>query len=283
MKTIFSIPIFLLALSSCTIAQTNAPFSLGKKKAKTDNKKIDEISGIEPVKGRSKFLVHNDSGDKPRIYELDEDLEIDRTIKFKNVEKVRDCEDITQAMIGGENYIFVGDIGDNDAKYQQYSIYWFEYNKKKEEVKVRTIIYQYEDGARDAETMFYDSRSSNLYIVTKREDKSRLYEISFSTDKKVQNVTAKYIGELPFRMATAGDLSNDGTELLVKNYNHIYYWKLENSQPLTSIISQQPKKLLYSPEPQGEAIAWSNKMHGYFTISEKRLGKNPKLYFYSRK
>ena len=79
---------------------------------------IDEASGVASSKNNSNLIwVHNDSGDRSRIYAVGLDGSHLGVIRLKDV-RSRDWEDIC---IGpgpedGYDYIYIGDIGDNFSK-----------------------------------------------------------------------------------------------------------------------------------------------------------------------
>ncbi len=78
---------------------------------------VSETSGLIFYNGR--FVTHNDSGNDPHLYELDTtSLEVVRTIRIGNAVNT-DWEDICQ----DENYIYVGDIGNNTGNRKDLKIY----------------------------------------------------------------------------------------------------------------------------------------------------------------
>lgn len=76
----------------------------------------------------------------------------------------------------------------------------------------------------------------------------------------------------------SGDISRDGTELLIKSKSNIFYWKIENGDVLTS-LTKPPVEVPYHPTSLGEAICWSADGQSYYTLPE---GHHPALYVYSR-
>jgi hypothetical protein len=81
----------------------------------------------------------------------------------------------------------------------------------------------------------------------------------------------------------AGDISPDGREVLIKNYDHIFYWENTEGKTIPSLLQESPSEVPYKVEPQGESIAWSDDLSGFYTISERNKGKKSYLYYYKRR
>ena len=76
-----------------------------------------ESSGL--IYYKNKLITHNDSGNSPRLYEVDTlSSQIIRTININNAANI-DWEDITQ----DESYIYIGDFGNNTGNRQDLTIY----------------------------------------------------------------------------------------------------------------------------------------------------------------
>ncbi|MEP0134354.1 MAG: hypothetical protein ABJJ25_09010 [Eudoraea sp.] len=76
-----------------------------------------ESSGL--IYYKNKLITHNDSGNSPRLYEVDTlSSQIIRTITINNATNI-DWEDITQ----DESYIYIGDFGNNTGNRQDLTIY----------------------------------------------------------------------------------------------------------------------------------------------------------------
>jgi len=70
---------------------------------------------------------------------------------------------------------------------------------------------------------------------------------------------------------------------LVKNYDNVFYWKRLSGESVDEAIKRTHETLPYSPEPQGESIAFSRQGDGYYTTSEQKNKMPQHLYFYKRK
>lgn len=265
-------------------------FELGSAMGELGDKDMDEVSGMVASRAYPGFFwVHNDSGDEPRLFLIDQAGDIKGRIHLATVQH-RDWEDIA---IGpgpefGKDYIYVAEIGDNEAVYDDKYIYRFvepdlttlSPTGSKEITEVETLHFVFEDGARDAETLLLDPLDSNLYVVSKREDRVSIYSLGPPT---AEMIARKAPFQFTFRNTTAGDISKDGTEILIKTYDSVYYWQREQGMNLLDLLGGSPKRLPYVPEPQGESICWSSDNTGYYTLSEWKERKAPEIFFYARK
>ena len=231
--------------------------------------------------------THNDSGNPAEIFLIDSAAKIKMTCTLKGI-KNRDWEDIT---IGpgpkkGKTYIYVGDIGDNLSQYATKLIYRFEeplFDSETKEIKeVETLMIQLSDGVRDTEAMMIDPVSNNLFLVSKREDSVRLYQVDYPFAKGML-LTAKKVAVLDLTQIVAANISRNGEEVLMKNYNLVYYWKRKPEQSLIELLQQKPVKLPYDSEAQGESICFAYDEKGYYTLSESSGNRSADLMYYKRK
>lgn len=275
-----------LCLLACSAGEISDLFLPGTEQGAVDIK-LEEASGlVASVAHPGYFWTHNDSGNGADLFLIDSKAQIAATMPLGKV-KNRDWEDIA---IGSgpqpdKTYLYVGDIGDNRAQYPYKIIYRFEEpaaieNKRIE--KFDTLFIQLPDGTRDAETLMIDPVSSDMFMVSKREDSVRLYQFS-NTWKSGDTLTAELKIKMPYKLTVAGDISADGSEVLLKNYDHVYYWKRSGTEPIAELLKQTPVELKYKPEKQGEAIAWSRDGSGYYTLSESSTHERARLLFYKRK
>lgn len=253
------------------------------------NDDIDEASGIvSSYKNKGILWTHNDKGGENWIYAIDSNG-ISRGHYLINGSTNRDWEDIA---IGpgpedGISYIYIGDIGDNDAEYEIKNIYRIieptvtleQEDEFKIVTSVEIIAFTYPDGERDAETLMIDPITKDIFILSKRDSDARLYKLSYP-----QNTSSVFEAELaaeltfPFDSGeklyylTAGDISYEGTEILVKSYSNIYYWERDLDKTITQTMLTEPTILESSFEPIAEAIAWKNyDDNGFYRIDEEKF------------
>ena len=259
-------------------------------------KEMDEISGIA-VSGIRKdvYYIHNDSGDTSRFFAISPDGTIKNVIYFKGDPSqplgAVDCEDIAVGIGPDKNksYVYLGDIGDNGAVRKYITIYRFEekQNWAKDSLiknaEVVPVHYKYPDGPKDAESLMIDPIEKLIYIVSKRSDSVTVYTTPLkfkANDTLVLSKKCKlyFNGFRPFKWITAGDISLDGQQILLKSYEKVYYWKRSNNEPVWKTMLKTPTELPYKPEKQGEAIGFTLDGKGYYTTSE---GAFAPIYYYA--
>ncbi len=256
---------------------------------------LKEISGIvASVKNPGCFWVHNDSGDDARIFLINSTGKLVATVYLDRIDN-RDWEDITigPGPIDGETYLYIGDIGDNNSGNILKYIYRFKepvintqflsQYATLERNTIDVITYQYYDGNRDAEILMIDPLTKDLYVVTKRETSVYIYALAYPQSTTATFLVKKATLTLPFRMTNGGDISANGTEILIKNLTNVFYWKRADGETIVGALSRKATILPYIEEPQGEAIAWLRDGTGYVTVSEINNSIKPVLYLYKRR
>ena len=248
--------------------------------------RIDEASGIASSYLNSGILwTHNDSGGKPEVYGIDNSGHLKAILTLEGV-KNRDWEDIATLKDPktGKSYIYVSETGDNGARYPSVFVYRVEEPRinDKDSLYTATSIdkyeIKYEDGARDAEALFIDPATKDIYIISKREEKVGVYRVSSPTTAETN--IAKKISTLPFTWVTAADISPNGKLLLVKTYTSVCRFKLSRARNGGLILSKKAKAMPYKIEPQGEAVCYDTKGKAYYTLSEAGESGIQVLYFY---
>ena len=236
---------------------------------------LHEVSGVV-ASGLSadRFWVHNDSGDAPRLYAIDGQGALLQTLELTGI-TARDWEDLAlgPGPEEGQPYLYAADIGDNQSARASITVH------RIEEPAVGmgyvasssfdSLVLTYPDGAHNAETLLVDPRDGSLLIVTKEAGgTAELYSTDyFGPGSQARELV--YRGQaVVTETATGGDVSRDGTAIVIRGYGGVHGWTLEDSQPLWSALASSPCSLTSVGEPQGEAIGFLADGSGYLTISE---------------
>ena len=251
------------------------------------DQRLKEASGlVTSIINPGLLWTLNDSGNPAEVFLIDDHARIQLVCKLVNVRN-RDWEDIA---IGGgpekgKNYLYVADIGDNQAQFDLKYIYRFEeplWSKAKEQLitRIDTLVLRMPDGPRDAETLLIDPLTNDLFIISKREQFVGLYHAPypFASDTLLLNKVLT----IPMTQIVSGCISADGQEVLLKDYDHIHYWKRSEKESLAQLLARKPIELPYVREPQGEAIGWSRDGTAFYTLSESTKEKNADLIVYRR-
>ncbi len=246
---------------------------------------LNEMSGLAFSKLHQDLVyVHNDSGGEPKIYILDSlgnqlgEIEL---LGAKN----RDWEDIA---VGpgkdGLSSIYVGDIGDNFAQYEYITVFRIPepiHLKPSMRVPPEKINLKFPNGPMDAETLMVDPKTGDIFILSKRDKENTLFRLAADRFGEGEAVLEE-IMKLPLTSSVGGDISQDGAQIIIKNYLDVYYWQRIGDEDLAESLSRNPIRLPYSPEPQGEAIGFTPAGEAFYTISEVRFDIQPVLYRYPK-
>jgi hypothetical protein len=235
-------------------------------------KQLDEISGIAASGiNNNVYYIHNDSGDTSRFFAITPAGNVLSTIYFK-----------------GKSYVYLGDIGDNNSTRPYITVYRMEEQKNWSKDSITTtpaapVHFKYPDGPKDAETLMIDPIEKLICIVSKRKDSVTVYTSPLNykvNDTLLLTKRCKlyFKGFPPFKWITAGDISKDGQQVLLKNYVKVFYWKRIDNEPIWKTLQRKPEELPYEEEKQGEAIGFTPDGKGYYTTSE---GIAAPIYYYS--
>ncbi|KAB7733096.1 PE-PGRS family protein [Rudanella paleaurantiibacter] len=248
---------------------------------------IDEASGVVDSRTMPGNLwVHQDSGSPTEISLLGHDGKVKGKMAVPNTQNI-DWEDMSSGPgpQNNRNYLYIGDIGDNNGEHPTRVVYRFpEPGSLSESIgQVERINYRYPDGPRDAEALFVDPQTKDIYIVSKRESRVRLYRLKYPQDINVVTV-AEALGEIPLSVVTGAGISSDGSEILLRTYTNILYYKRSDGQSVADALQRQNSRALpYRLEPQGEAVCFDRENKGYYTLSERFNSPAISLYYYARK
>ena len=283
--------VMLMACSTKKEKTNSADFLAGEIMGELTLEELKEASGLVASQANpGYFWTVNDSENDADVFLVDQKMDIKLTCKLSGKTN-RDWEDVT---IGYDpktkkNYIYVAEIGDNNAKYLHKMIYRFEEPTRGDSTmltikddQIQQIVFQLPEGAKDTEALLIDPLTHDIYIISKREMPVYVYRLAYPQSTQ-DTLVAEIVTTLPFTQVTAANFSLNGTEVLIKNYDSIYYFSRDTTQSVVQMLEDRPKVLNYIPEPQVESIAWALDGSGYYTVSEKVAGRKSNLLFYKRK
>ena len=257
-------------------ANGNALYGPPKIIAKLKNHSINESSGL--VASRTMpgiYWTHNDSGGGPFIYAIDTKGDSVGVWRVPGVDP-NDWEDISigPGPESGKSYLYIGDIGDNDAARKYIVVYRLPEPKALSEDRKSSkakplltetpeaIHLRYPDGKHDAETLLVHPITGNIYIVTKIAlENASVYEAAAPGDLS-KPITLKRLGELKLPsvfggILTGGSVSPDGKRVALCDYFQAYEIALpEKSSNFDDIWKQSLVGIDFGKRSQGESIAY---------------------------
>lgn len=264
------------------------PFAVGT----TPLKDLPEVSGLVASRLNPGLIwMHNDSGDEPRLFALTLPGNVIASVRLEGASHI-DWEDIARGPgpASGASYLYVADIGDNAARRNSVTVYrirepLIDTAQRGTRItipadSVERLTLRYPDGARDAEALLVDPRTGDMVIVTKRESRCRVYSVA-APHAGGSDRTMRFEGELPLQLVTGGDVSPNGSTIILKNYLYVRAWTRSSESSLGASLTGAGAPLPYMPEGQGEAIGFSADASGYYTTSEcENAGPAAAIYYY---
>ncbi|HEX5669297.1 MAG TPA: hypothetical protein VFX73_10865 [Chitinophagaceae bacterium] len=235
---------------------------------------VDEASGMADSRANQGYLwIHQDSDTPSDLALLSHTGEFLKKIFIKNVWN-RDWEDmaIAKGPDPSKNYIYISDMGDNYYRWSSYFIYRFPEPLQSADTvfNFEKIEFKYPDGYHDAEAFIVDPFNNDIYVITKRDDPSRVYLLKYPYSLNSVN-TVSYLFNLPYSGVVGAALQPDNLGLAVKTYSDINHYPVSNGESMATVLKKNFTKLPYQGELQGEAFTFTNDGKGYFTLGERRV------------
>jgi hypothetical protein len=257
----------------------------GRELGRIKIKPLQEVSGIAASRRHEDVLwMHND-GEAKHVFAVKTSGKIAAQVKIP--EAVEDVEDMA---VGpgpeeGVDYLYLGDIGDNDGNRREVRVVRFaepSLDDERGQPKVRNaevIRLRYPDGSHDAEALLVDSTTGDLMIVTKEDRGARAYIAHAARlSDRASHVTLEELAALEAEQVSAGDISSDGRWVLLRNEEQGWLWERAPGEPLADALQRPPVVVAVRGDKQGdngESVAFGPTGQSYYTVSE---GKDERIY-----
>lgn len=257
MISVRSVSLLLLA-TGCSAPRCDPPVRTGELP-----EELRESSGVDfSLRLDGLLWSHNDSNADAVLFAIDSAGAIHGRVRVRGATNV-DWEDLAVAPCGSgpDVCVWIGDIGDNEARRDHVVIYRLAEPSVGEGVSAPAEAFpaRYPDGARDAETLVLGP-GARPHIVTKgRKGGIELFRYpeplrpgATATLERVHVFTDTAVA-LP-EQVTGGDWSADGRWLALRTYATLYLWRMEEGLPTTALVpGGVPLDSLR--EYQGEGVA----------------------------
>ncbi len=256
-------------------AQQPAIRAMGRVEAR----ELDETSGlVSSRKNEGVLWMHND-GPSPRIYAVSDKGQHVATLDVAVV--VTDVEDIAIGPGPDEkqDYLYMGDIGDNDAQRKTIRVCRVPEPKLDATRRVHLRATELEEfllklpgKAADCEALLVDPESGDIYIVTKEKKRGQVYMAPGTKLVSGETIELQLVLNLKVKKVSGGDISPDGTKILLRNEGDGWLWHRQSGESLVDALSQhKPLEVQVRTPSQarnGESVGFSANSEGYYTVSE---------------
>lgn len=253
-------------------------------------KQLHEVSGMVSSRRYPGMLwMHNDGASK-RLFAVSTNGQVLSTFSIQA--ETTDLEDIA---IGpgsrGESQIYLADIGDNERKRPTVQILQFSEPSISPGARPRrpvpisptgVLTLRYPDQPQDAEGLLIDPQTGDVLIIAKLAKKARVYStpaVRAANDSRM----LKFVGELAYGDISGGDVSPDGSRVLLRREDAAWLWTRRAGENLFAALSRPPTPaaVIGPPvEPNGESIAFGLDGRSYLTFSE---GRGQSIYLFGLK
>jgi hypothetical protein len=248
-------------------------------------KSLTEISGMAASGTHSDTLWLINDGDAESLFAVSTSGSLVALVTFSG-----DVDDVEDVAIGpgpkaARDYLYLGDIGDNDSERRDVRVVRFAEpeltDERGQQIRVEdaeTFRIAYPDGPHDAETLFVDSRDRVLCIVTKEDSRARLYTVPIDELSAGGRATLTKAGKLDVEKVSAGAISADGGYVLLRWEKQGWLWHRRDGESVADALQRNPTEVPVLGKRQGkngEAVCFAPAGRRYFTVSE---GKNATIY-----
>lgn len=298
---------FIILLCSIQLLKSQNPdfsnqYDLGEIKIPV----LDEASGLATSRKYPNIIWTHNDGPQGIIFAFNTKGNYIAQFKLADtlIHSDSDFEDICigPGPIEGVDYIYLGDIGDNGALRQIKYVVRFpepfvDINNSNTLVqninKADMLPFSYPDSARDSETLMIDPLTKDIYHVSKRETYVAVYKMPYPQliDKLnlLEKTNTLTMGKSFFDGSgvTGGDISPNGKEILIRDYQVVYYYYKNDKESIKDAFARNPiiipqYNLFPFVEPQGEAICWTFGGNGFFTTGEIKQKIKPHLSYFKK-
>jgi hypothetical protein len=253
--------------------------------------RLRDTSGLAVSRQNPGVLwLHNDGGNED-LYAVRTDGQPAARLNVRT--SIDDLEDIAIGLgpLPGTDFIYLGDIGDNNASRREVRVVRFPepslspIDRGNEELRLdvkdpEEFLLRYPDGPHEAEALLIDAAIGELVIVTKERRRARLYRVALDDLQPRGVTTLELAAVVNVGEITAGDISRTGDWVILRGEDRGWLWARQPGEDVGGALLRAPSRVLVRGDGQGKngkAIGFSLDGHGYFTVSGGK--RAPVFYF----
>ncbi len=248
---------------------------------------IGESSGLAASRRLPGVLwTHNDSGDDPFVYCLDQQARSCGAWRVAGAEAF-DWEDMAAGPgpAGGGPSLYLGDIGDNLDQRSEIIVYRVPEpqpptgaptSKASPGTTPPAEVFRlrYPDGPHNAEALAVHPTTGDLYVITKDAQSAGVYKAPAPLDPSKPATLARVgavrlgTGSRGLELVTGADISPDGRRVALATYAQGYELELPAGAVFDDIWAERPVPVALGARLQGESIAYRLDGRALLTTSE---------------
>lgn len=234
----------------------------------------------------------NDSGNEPILFALDTTGADRGAWRVKQSTNV-DWEALAIGACGtrSASCVYIGDVGDNDAKHPSRTIYRVREPDPMDSsftgtMRAEHVTFVYPDRPHDVEAL-YIAPNGDAFLITKRPERTLrrrlrpalVFRLSSHVWSSKKAVVAELIdslsivpGSAPLRTITDASLSPDARRLAVRTYTQLFVYATDPATGrVNTAVAPSICNLAPLGEPQGEGVTWVSST-GRFAFSSEGRG-----------
>ena len=258
-------------------------------------KNLKEASGIAASRRNPGVLWTHNDGSGQVVYAIGTNGV--QLASFYFTKSVDDTEDIAvgPGPVQGLSYLYLGDIGGSKGTNNTrdsikiirtpepvVDLVWASQPYELEFDSVESFTLSYPDGSYDAESLMVDPISGGLFIVTKQEGQARVYHADLNEATNKASVSMDYVCSLAFNVASAGDISSDGTQIALRREDFAMLWTRKTNETVAAALARRGQiiPVIHPPmEPNGEGIGFFG---GWNRVCNDQRGRISGALFFSQ-
>ena len=236
--------------------QVNEPQYRVEKIGRMAKKQVKESSGLELAPDQTTFWAHADSGNPPKIYQINFKGQLLNSYDIPHTSNL-DWEDVAKDDQGN---LYIGDFGNNSNTRKDLRIYRVKENNF---TQVDTISFVYPDQKSfppnkseqnfNCEAFFYFQ--NKLYLFSKNRN-TRDWVKMYTLPAQPGNYTASLVDSLKIASRiTAADISPDGQIIALLGYGNVYLYE---SDKTGKFFTGKKNCLAIPASGQAEALVFIN-------------------------
>lgn len=269
---------YVPGISVCALFLCSLSVEAQEQLAVVQDERISECSGLACSSlHKDAVWMHNDSGDKPRLFLVGLDGKTQSVCHIRDADAV-DWEDMCSFRQQDQSWLLIGDVGDNGAKRTRKKSPCTLYLLKEPSVSAEEqqakwdirIRFEYEDGPHNCEGVAVDVEREEILLLTKESPLTTgIYRLPLNTEDRKQNLTAQRIARLPMAFATGLDISRDSRLLMGITMWEGWICERKGSDSWAQALKGTVHRVALPQRRQGESVCFSANSQRLLVNSEK--------------